>query len=395
MYKWCARIIVITLVFGVCISGCNRDVQMERGKNIHKQLDASGCAETSGYRMAETANGYYVNLGQSLYYSDKTDLSNWVPVCNEPDCNHSQPSCTSKMSYDEFYFHNGRIYTIKHKCDVVPRSTENSQVLVSFAPDGTDLEVEFEIVESNIASGWMDAVLSVEGVYGQYFELLNDGTYKAMVVHADKQGTDVIYEGQTSDDFIVGAQYFWSANEWGCLYGDLVFSSSALAESRNDSPGGLFRIVDGSYEPISHIGDYNTWGACLKDDLLYHFEPNRGFYLTDLATGKSQKRMPAQLSNSEAYHLQSDFIIETNIYFDSRTVKPQLMIFNDGQWEDVTLPENAEDLLSGSFIPLALTTEHIFFHAFGNDGSYLYAVDYAGPKPELTLCAAFSNLFSY
>ena len=385
MKKWICCILITMLILG-CLPGCSDSPQEINTGNTGHQVTINSCAQTSGYRVAETVNGYYLNLNRTLYYADKTDLSNWVPVCNEPDCNHSQPSCTSKMSYDEFYFYNGRIYTIKHKCDVVPRSTENSQVLVSFAPDGTDPAVEFEIAESNITSGWSDAVLTPDGIYGQYFELLNDGTYKAMVVHADHQGTDVIYEGQTSDDFIVGTQYFWSAREWGGMYGDLALASSALTGESLDE---LYRIVDGSYEPISHLDECNTWGALLVGGHLYHYEPNDGFYLTDLETGAAKKQMPAQLSDGEAYHLQSDYIVETNIYYGSNTNRPKLLLFENGQWNTVRLPKDAKELSNSSFIPLAVSTEGLFILA-GQENVYsLYQVRQAEKGYELTRCGQF------
>lgn len=388
MKKWACCILVLLLVLG-CMPGCSDSPQViDTGETGH-QVTINSCGETSGYQMAETANGYYLNLNRTLYYADKTDLSTWVPVCNEPDCSHNRPSCSAKMVCDEFYLQDGRIYTIKHKCDVVPLSVDNSYVLVSFAPDGTDLTVEFEIVESNITSGWMDAVLTPDGVYGQCFNLLNDGTYKALVVHADQQGTDVIYEGQTSVDFAVDTQYFWTTREWDGMYGDLAFASSALAANEKESFEGLYRIADGSYEPISHLDECNTWGALLTGNHLYHYEQNDGFYLTDLETGASKKQMPTQLSDGEAYHLQSDYIIETNIYYGSNTNRPKLLLFENGRWNTVRLPKDAKELSNSSFIPLAVSTEGLFILA-GQENVYsLYQVRQAEKGYELALCGQF------
>ena len=44
---------------------------------------------TSLNAMAETETGFYQVCARWLYYADKLDLSNLVPVCGDPSCSHT------------------------------------------------------------------------------------------------------------------------------------------------------------------------------------------------------------------------------------------------------------------------------------------------------------------
>ena len=66
------------------------------------------CEATGNGKWAETDLGYYFMYDFNLFYADKEDLSNWVPLCNQPDCKHSvtwsygQPVCNAQVSGNSF-----------------------------------------------------------------------------------------------------------------------------------------------------------------------------------------------------------------------------------------------------------------------------------------------------
>ena len=70
------------------------------------------CATTSSYSMAETEDGIYTSFLGHLYYADKDNLSNWTPVCNKPNCDHTQRAleCDARISGSGFYLQQNRIY---------------------------------------------------------------------------------------------------------------------------------------------------------------------------------------------------------------------------------------------------------------------------------------------
>lgn len=64
------------------------------------------CATTSSYSMAESEDGIYTSFLGHLYYADKDNLSSWTPVCNKPNCDHTQKAleCDAKyLAVDSIY----------------------------------------------------------------------------------------------------------------------------------------------------------------------------------------------------------------------------------------------------------------------------------------------------
>ena len=79
----------------------------------------NGRAEAAGRsnQWAETKEGYYVGFNSQLWYADKTDLRNWIPVCSKPNCSHdeSNTSCNAYLGGSaNFLIRDGRIFFCAH-----------------------------------------------------------------------------------------------------------------------------------------------------------------------------------------------------------------------------------------------------------------------------------------
>ena len=71
------------------------------------------CEATSYDTLAETDLGYYLlDPSDDLQYADKTDLANWLPVCNNPSCSHTDANmrCSSHLALQNFVIRDGTIY---------------------------------------------------------------------------------------------------------------------------------------------------------------------------------------------------------------------------------------------------------------------------------------------
>ena len=84
----CCLSIVLTLLLSSCAK--------EPEEKLEIQSDI--CAQSSsGLEMAETDAGYYCKADSMLYYADRSDLTNWVLVCNEPNCSGDLVVCPARF----------------------------------------------------------------------------------------------------------------------------------------------------------------------------------------------------------------------------------------------------------------------------------------------------------
>ena len=72
------------------------------------------CEATSKDATVETENGYYMFIGSTfLQYADKNNLSNWLPVCNKPNCLHQDQACNAYTASLAIVIKDNRIYMQK------------------------------------------------------------------------------------------------------------------------------------------------------------------------------------------------------------------------------------------------------------------------------------------
>lgn len=137
--RGCAALLLLSvLLFSFCACGKTR-VPEQR-----VQIDLETCAITSNGQMAETESGYYAQFRGKLYYADESDLTNWVQVCNEPDCRHWDESCPAKMMPYGFWIQDNRIYSVRQTVTIEEIPTAGDAIY-SMAPDGTDLRLEYPL----------------------------------------------------------------------------------------------------------------------------------------------------------------------------------------------------------------------------------------------------------
>lgn len=227
MKKNFAVICSILMVF--TFFGCNM-----QGEEIQVGGDSSYvredlCYYTSGGAMAETEQGFFYKYGDVLYYADKSDLTNWVAVCNEPKCGHNVSSCSAYV-VNGFYLSGNRIYSLRNPQDLNPEDTACDAVY-SMALDGTGIRLEYIIPNSSLENGgFSHAVIYGGNVYSCYSELQNDGTYINRLQCSDLDGTNVLYESTEAEGNLCS---LLPAHVMYSLKGDKVFVSVMLA---NENP---------------------------------------------------------------------------------------------------------------------------------------------------------------
>ena len=389
---------VILLGWGLLllISGCqnpapdNHSVDSSVGN-----LDLDTCAQTSGYRMAETEDGYFINLPNRLYYADKADLTNWVPVCSEPYCNHSESTCNSQMRSDEFYIKDGRIYTIRGSYFIHRNKPWSGQVVVSTMLDGSDRRAEFELEGSDLRdAGLSDAILTPEYAYGQYYEMQNDGHFHATLVRANEKGTEILAEQEVPE--LSGWEYLETANYWHDVRGNTCLLSTVAAEDEDAIFSGqkkLFHAVDSGLEEIDGIEEMSLYGAYWDGSALYHYKSGDGYYKTDLSTGSSEKIMDAHPVGGMKYFLSPDFLMQSDYNIEARRSHAEIAVYYDGGWKQISIPEELRALKEASLDPLALSTDGVFFTVYDlESNNYLL---YRIPLDKDTDTAIFCGTFSF
>ncbi len=373
--------------------------------------DLGSAERTSECEVAETENGFYLQFQNILYYADKSDLTNWVPVCNEPDCEHDLDSCTAhNLLSSSFWLRDGRIYSVRDLQEIEPNSAANFGICSS-AADGTDFRVDLpmaDMIPSDLACSYSHTA-TPDAMYQGYSTMDNDGNFRLAVDRLDRNGrTNLLEEiGSGGDPESVIDVHLISGYGQRKIYGDLTAYCSLLAPP-DEIFEHLYRIMPDGFEEIEGIDalePHEFHGAKLDGDVLYYFVPGDGYYYMQLSTGKSTRWMDAQLPDSRAFQLGTDCILELNFYYQSTcTDAPQLRLFDGSKWHNIAVPaERLPSTRLGSG-PLALCSDCLFFTVLYKEtdpetsevvalAEDLYRIDLTSDNPTLTPCATFRNTY--
>ena len=127
-------VMVMVLMLLLC-SSCSGEKPLSE-----HQFDLS---TTSQGTMIEVENGYYLvgsnpqYRGSQVYYADKVDLTNWVILCNKPNCDHYS-NCNADVGFcDIIQLSNNKIYYYGE--DTIMRmdlTGGNQEMIKSLKPDG-------------------------------------------------------------------------------------------------------------------------------------------------------------------------------------------------------------------------------------------------------------------
>ena len=300
--------------------------------------DSGRCEATSRNRRAETENGYYLD-NTYLYYADKKDLGNWLPVCGKPNCSHdSNPSqqnedCDAFMGNGDIIVKSDRIYFMsdalfgyhRHLCPY----EGTGRMILSMAPDGTDKKFCYAIKEDPAATGGMYTGCLTDKNWVYYREYLDrDGNAVRHLYLTNEEGTkDILVESELD---IRDGWFTTFAN------GDEAYHSNVLGTAEY----GVYRFTNGEIEELECAG-LEVDGAYLSGNTLRIFRPNDGYYDVDLTTREEVFLAPAQLENSSASIELPNCIIESTLFDSSgwsKDVSHQMVIFDGETWREVELP---------------------------------------------------------
>ena len=357
------------------------------------QWNSGRCEYTSFNSWAETETGYYVSTGSHLLYADKSDLNNWVAVCNRPDCQHSGYDCNAYIQYWEFVVSNGRIYYQVMTGSAPELYNGDAQFfLASMAPDGTDKRFEYAYEENTPATAT------------RYMSYLCDSFYMYNIVGMDNEGVETAFSvtvKPNGETVVVSKENFENPSRLGAtmmsgrrypLYGDRLLFSGILCRSDKE----FLRVADG-FETAVNTGGRPVTYAYVSGNILRFFRPNDGYYDLNMETGEEIKLAEAQLKNSFACIALPNCILETTLmaYSAGNTAEyyeegmtHEMRLFDGSGWKTVKLP--AELAAAGGKIQMrvqAVCSDRIILSvvdlAVSSHTVSYYTIDLRAENPEL------------
>lgn len=326
------------------------------------------CASTSQSRFVETETGYYMLRSHAyLFYADKSDLTNWVLVCNEPDCNHSRTYCPAAVD-SPVWFRNGYLYFMANR-SLRGRNLDGCYI-VCMGPDGSDPQPIFtdpSINGNNGPTSWSD------GIGKDYFircisAMKEDGQVTSTVVKIDADGVRELFT----------AEYPPPANDslpvpmpTGAIRGDVVIGSTIALdgtedlgkdgwENRRDEL--LYRVHGDTIAPLILTERCNRVGGYLSGDSFWHYHRNEGFYYMDLSTGEEVKIADAAYENANGFCIDGKHMIECtlSVYeYECEIETPQMRYFDGEVWHELEVPGHWRGI--DEFWLLAGASDRIFF----------------------------------
>ena len=360
----------------------------------------SGRAEfTSDYALAETETGYYAaTMLNVLYYADKAAADNWLPVCNEPDCDHSRNvDCNAKTSHF-FLIKDGRIYfEVSHIAGSLESGTKAGKVLYSMAPDGSDRKIAYTLEDAMVAGGEgsINTLLTPQHWLYAVQEMQTDGSFKVRFFRVTENGATE-YPVNSKDP--QSQQLAWLMSIRPNVYGDSYFMApmgedgaaiACIFEGEELKTLDLSSVIIGPY-----LGGY------ISGDTLRYFRQNDGYYDHNILSGEEVKLTDARLENSGAYMVLPNCILETTIYSgwekNELLAEHQMELFDGERWCSVTLPRELKFPTKGVDLSvLGVTSDSILLYRteivmeqVGNDirpfmDTVVYQIQIGAEQPSL------------
>lgn len=316
------------------------------------------CEATANYKMAETAQGFYLAYNSYLFYADKSALAHWVPLCSRPECNHmDSPGCTAKLQQNRFLVQNNRIYYEVNSLDYshLHHTEASGYFLLSMAPNGTDQRLECVIDDALVAGGKWGTIL--DGTQWLYLsqELDNFGGNRIRFFRATDEGITEISLSPHEN-----AEGYLTAGDLLGYFGDRYFENLAMES------GKLYRfensvLVSLDLEALSHNTGY------LSGNTLRYMVTNDGYYDLAIDTGEVTKLSDFRIPNSHGIVVLPNCTVESTLFFPALKHRISGMIhsmeIHDGStWHSVILPEDLLHAAStGYLLPPSITSDSIWF----------------------------------
>ena len=376
-YKQIQKILLILFPLLLLLAGCKKETSNAPiGSQLWSEEDAfvygvmeakplevldwdSGRLEyTTGNTMAETENGYYLSYQNYLLYADKTNLNNWVPVCNKPNCTHwTNDKCHAKMISTTFIVHNNRIYIEEHTGSELYPSVAVGNILASVAPDGTDKKLAYVLEDAlTLSAGSSGTALLPNCWIYMINEMDAFGKTRVRMMCVSETGVQTIVDETWQE----GYPKYCSARQQCRLRGDQYFYYTAISSKE------LCRFQNGKIELIS-LSLIPEEGGCINGSTLRTFKTSTGYYDIDMVTGKKTKIADNYLNDSHAVIILSNCIVETTLLWDSlEDRKPDaehaMAVYDGSQWWDISLPPELLKADENTYVNIiGVSSDSIFF----------------------------------
>lgn len=354
-----------------------------------------GRAEFTGRnRWAETELGYYFMYAGNLYYADKVNLANWVPVCNQPDCRHSlswsygQVKCNAQLGGNEFLIRDGRIIfkaDVLQYQELVP-GTEFGLGLFSRALDGTQPKLEYNSQEFRLMNGYSSSRLSDQQWLVCVGALQPDGTTLSRLWQVTDEGLTLLAETRKEDStsYLLSDMYLVNYQFEAAFGGERFYMMELFREVQGDPVGTAYCFRDGIPTAINAV-NYATVGKYLAGDTLRLYRKNLGYYDLDLNTQQQTQFAEAVLPDASCVMPLPNCVFEMN--------DEEIAFFDGETWKTVTIPEEWKHK---TFVLQTVASDRIFFTVTVNQlaSRYLelFQIRLDGETLELEYCGKIDLL---
>ncbi len=312
------------------------------------------CGLTGNAMAAETEAGYYMVRSDMLFYADKVDLTNWVPVCNDATCIHAPGdlTCNANLRNSPFWMTEEGLY---HYADMIGYEDLDSHSFIRRNFDGSVPTVVYTSPHYEMLPG---AASGTGGGTGNsyltsYVFLLEDGSQLMKLVLTDKDGAKILF----SETFPAGESgmevpYPEIRQLPMSTRGDALISSKILLETLSEEEKAnwesytdtlYYHVHEGELLPLAVPETCDIVGSYISGNHFFHYHVNDGFYYMDLSTGEEVKIAHAAYENGYGLCIDGTILVETTMDLPAQLrdgVGAALRYFDGNQWHELQTPEN-------------------------------------------------------
>ena len=404
------KILLLILAVLLVFSGCKQEEpestepmitwdsipQLTYGQMEYEKLSVlpwySGRTETSTFhKMVETEQGYYMIYNHHyLFYADKTDLSNWLPVCNRPDCKHKEDIGCNARCERWVWMRDGRLYFREAPGDSphLYQSSKFGYIYLSALPDMTDKRLEY--VNEDALTVRSEGASSASALMGNC--IVESATTM------DEMGNEICnwfviddkgYRKIQGPGAVNNTAFSGDSDNFLNLNGELCLCYGALEGLI------LYRLVDDTFVKMDIDANLLELGGYLSGNAVRYFKENEGYYDYNLSTGNAVLVSAPYRENSLAWILAPNCIIETNMMFASAYTQPPrgeswLALFDGESWREVQLPPELATISDDYLIFTGITSDSVLVQVLNRnkwDELRLYRIPIGEEELRLEYCA--------
>ncbi len=312
------------------------------------------CSVTGNGHAAETGAGYYMWRSSILYYADKSDLTNWVPVCNDATCTHDPGdySCNANLRNSPFWMTEEGLY---HYADMIGYQDLDSPSFIRRNFDGSVPTVVYTSPHYEMLPG---ASSGTSGGTGDSFLtshvfLLEDGSQFLRLVLTGKDGASILF----SETFPAGASgmevpYPEIRQMPMSTRGDALISSKIPLRTLTEEEKAnwesytetlYYHVHEGELLPLDVPETCDLVGSYISGNHFFHYHVNDGFYYMDLSTGEEVKIAHAAYENGYGLCLDGTILVETTMDLPAQLRDgggANLRYYDGQQWHELQTQDN-------------------------------------------------------